>query len=48
MVSKSSYEDLQNNIRSLKMPDIEVWKNQYPNRKYTVYLTTNECTCICR
>ena len=47
MVKKSSYEDLQHHIRSLKMPDIEVWKNQYPQRKYTVHLTTDECTCIC-
>ncbi|MBI5415595.1 MAG: NADPH-dependent 7-cyano-7-deazaguanine reductase QueF [Candidatus Omnitrophica bacterium] len=44
---KSSYEDLQNNIRALKTPAIEVWENKYPDRDYTVHLTTAECTCIC-
>lgn len=44
---KSSYEDLQENIRALKMPDIEVWANKYPGREYTVHLSTPECTCIC-
>ncbi|MBF0385559.1 MAG: NADPH-dependent 7-cyano-7-deazaguanine reductase QueF [Candidatus Omnitrophica bacterium] len=44
---KSSYEDLQKNIRSLKTPQIEVWTNQYHGREYTIYLTTDECTCIC-
>jgi 7-cyano-7-deazaguanine reductase len=45
--SKSTYEDLQNNIRMLKMPLIEVWNNKYPDRDYTVYLDIPECTCIC-
>ena len=44
---KSSYEDLQNNIRGLKMPAIEVWENKYPDRDYAVHLSTPECTCIC-
>ena len=44
---KSSYEDLQENIRSLKTPAIEVWENKYPEREYTVDLETAEFTCIC-
>ena len=44
---KSSYEDLQENIRSLKTPAIEVWENKYSEREYTVNLETPEFTCIC-
>lgn len=44
---KSQYEGLQSNIRRLKLPGIEVWKNQYPDRDYTVSLETDEFTCIC-
>lgn len=44
---RSSYEDLQGHIRSLKTPAIEVWENKYPEREYTVHLETAECTCIC-
>ena len=45
--TKSSYEDLQNNIRALKTPAIEVWENKYSDRDYTVRLSVPECTCIC-
>ena len=44
---KSSYEDLQNNIRARETPAIEVWENKYPDRNYTVHLSVPECTCIC-
>ena len=44
---KSSYEDLQENIRVLKTPAIEVWVNKYPEREYAVNLETDEFTCIC-
>jgi 7-cyano-7-deazaguanine reductase len=43
----SPYEGRQKNIRSLKMPDIEVWENQYSDRDYVVDLTIPEFTCIC-
>ncbi|MCA9399679.1 MAG: NADPH-dependent 7-cyano-7-deazaguanine reductase QueF, partial [Candidatus Omnitrophica bacterium] len=46
-MSKSSYEDLQENIRDLKTPDIEVWENKYPDKTYTVSLEIPEFTCIC-
>lgn len=44
---KSSYEDLQNKVRSLKTPQIEVWDNKYNDRNYIVSLTIPEFTCIC-
>jgi 7-cyano-7-deazaguanine reductase len=47
ITKKSSYEGLQKNIRHLKTPKIEVWKNQYPEKEYSIYLDTAEFTCIC-
>lgn len=46
-IPKSSYEGLQKNIRNLKTPKIEVWKNQYPDKIYTITLEIPEFTCIC-
>ena len=43
----SPYEGRQKDIRALKMPDIEVWENQYSDRDYVVDLTIPEFTCIC-
>jgi len=43
----SSYEGRQKDIRTLSMPDIEVWENQYSDRDYVVDLTIPEFTCIC-
>jgi len=43
----SSYEGRQRNIRNLKTPEIEVWKNQYPDKIYTINLEIPEFTCIC-
>ena len=47
MKRRSSYEGLQERIRGLKTPDIEVWKNQYPDREYTIHLEVPEFTCLC-
>jgi 7-cyano-7-deazaguanine reductase len=44
---RSSYEGLQKDIRRLKTPGIEVWKNQYPDKVYTVNIEIPEFTCIC-
>ena len=44
---KSSYEGLQNRIRRLKTPKIDVWRNQYADRDYTIDLSFPEFTCIC-
>ena len=43
----SSYENRQKDIRALKLPDIEVWENQYSDRNYVVDLDIPEFTCIC-
>ena len=44
---KSDYESLQENIRRLKTPKIEVWANKYPDKEYVVKIQTPEFTCIC-
>ncbi len=44
---KASYENLQKNIRKLKTPDIEVWKNQYSDKEYMISLENPEFTCVC-
>ncbi len=47
MKKESSYEGRQKNVRSMAMPAIEVWENQYSDRDYVVELTIPEFTCIC-
>ncbi|MBF0531533.1 MAG: NADPH-dependent 7-cyano-7-deazaguanine reductase QueF [Candidatus Omnitrophica bacterium] len=44
---KSSYENLQAHVRTMKIPGIEVWENQYAGRNYTIHLEIPEFTCIC-
>ena len=44
---KSSYKGLQEDIRGLKTPKIEVWRNKYSDRDYLVKIETTEFTCIC-
>ena len=44
---KSGYEGLQDDVRSLKTPAIEVWKNQYKDKTYTIHIKTDEFSCIC-
>ena len=44
---KISYEGLQEKIRRLKTPAIDVWKNQYPERRYVITIDIPEFTCIC-
>ena len=44
---KSSYEDLQENVRKMKLPEIEVFTNKYPDRDYEIQLEVPEFTCIC-
>ena len=46
-IKKTSYRGLQENIRNLKTPVIEVFKNQYPDREYAIGLQIPEFTCIC-
>lgn len=44
---KSTYEGLQEGVRGLKTPAIEVWRNMYSDRDYLVKIETDEYTCIC-
>jgi 7-cyano-7-deazaguanine reductase len=44
---RNSYEGLQKNVRTLRTPPIEVWKNQYPKKIYTINIEIPEFTCIC-
>jgi len=44
---RSSYEGLQENIRKIKLPKIEIWKSKYKDKDYVIHLETNEFTCIC-
>jgi 7-cyano-7-deazaguanine reductase len=46
-MKRSKYEGLQENVRKLKTPRIEVWKNQYSDKIYTIHLDVPEFTCIC-
>lgn len=44
---RSSYEGLQGGVRKLKTPVIETWRNQYPDKDYTITIDIPEFTCIC-
>jgi len=45
--NKSGYDDLQDSVRQMKLPRIEVWENKYPDREYWVEMDVPEFTCIC-
>ena len=47
MAQRSSYEGLQKGVRAMKTPAIEAWRNQYPDKEYTVSMDIPEFTCIC-
>ena len=42
-----SYDGLQSNVREMKTPSIETWKNEYSDKDYTIEVTTPEFTAIC-
>ena len=44
---KSGYQGLQENIRKLNTPAIEVWQNKFRDKQYIVNLEITEFTCIC-
>jgi 7-cyano-7-deazaguanine reductase len=43
----ASYEGLQGGVRRMRAPRLEVWKNQYPDKEYTIQIDIPEFTCIC-
>lgn len=47
MKARSSYEGLQDNVRKMRLPAIETWRNQYADRDYTINLVEPEFTCLC-
>jgi 7-cyano-7-deazaguanine reductase len=44
---KSSYEDRQDHIPSLKTPEIERWEFMYPNSATDLVIEVPEFTCVC-
>ncbi len=44
---KTRYEGLQEDIRKLKAPAIDVWRNKYQDKEYSINLEIIEFTCIC-
>ena len=46
-MENKTYEGLQENVRELKLPEIEVWENKYGDKEYVVRFDTAEFTCIC-
>jgi 7-cyano-7-deazaguanine reductase len=44
---KKTYKGLQENIRKIKLPKIDTWKNKYSDKDYTIKFDTPEFTCIC-
>ncbi|MDD5137135.1 MAG: preQ(1) synthase [Candidatus Omnitrophica bacterium] len=46
-MKRSPYEGLQKSIRALKTPEVETWKNQYPDRDYVIKIDIPEFTSIC-
>jgi len=46
-MTKSGYEGLQKEIKKIKFPKIDVWKNGYKGKDYVVRIETSEFTCIC-
>lgn len=47
MEKKAPYDKLQENIRALKTPEIEVWENKYPDRDYMITIENPEFSCVC-
>ena len=44
---QQSYDGLQSDIREMRTPSIETWKNEYSDKDYTIEVTTPEFTAIC-
>ena len=47
ITKKSGYEGLQEKVRTIKLPAIDIWENQYTDKEYIVKFDTREFTCIC-
>ncbi len=47
MVKKRTYKALQEDVRKKKLPEIDTWKNKYPDKEYVIKMDTPEFTCVC-
>ena len=47
MKKRRGYDGLQEDVRRLKTPKIEVWQNKYPDKDYIIDISFGEFTCIC-
>lgn len=45
--SSATYEDRQDHIPGMKMPEIETWAFMYPGSNTTLEISVPEFTCIC-
>lgn len=43
----ADYDGLQEDVRDLKLPPLETWTNQYPDRDYHVVMEIGEFSCVC-
>ncbi|MBU0635032.1 MAG: preQ(1) synthase [Candidatus Omnitrophica bacterium] len=46
-IKNKNYENRQENVRKLKLPKIDVWRNKYADRDYWIDLNVPEFTCVC-
>ncbi len=44
---KKAYEGLQENVRTLDTPVIDVFENKYSDKEYIIKINTDEFTCVC-
>ncbi len=44
---KKTYRGLQEKVRALKTPKIDVWRNQYSDKDYVITMEHPEFTCVC-
>jgi len=47
MKISKDYDGLQEDVRKLKKPTIEVWANKYPDKRYLIAMEIFEFTCLC-
>ena len=44
---RKTYKGLQESVREIKLPKIDVWENKYQDKDYVVRFDTPEFNCIC-
>jgi 7-cyano-7-deazaguanine reductase len=46
-VKRKNYDLLQENVRSMTLPEIGSWANKYSDKNYKISFDTDEFTCVC-